>query len=129
MTDVFGNYVIQKFFEFGTPEQKATLAQKVNMTELGEGAKKKERKIIILIQSINLTQYNKMIPVSFCEIVIYFILVYLYVGSWSRTTAGVADVRLSCHTKGFRIHFWRTTSRNSKRIGRSRFEMYKRSEW
>lgn len=29
MTDVFGNYVIQKFFEFGTPEQKATLAQKV----------------------------------------------------------------------------------------------------
>lgn len=30
MTDVFGNYVIQKFFEFGTPEQKATLAQKVN---------------------------------------------------------------------------------------------------
>lgn len=29
MTDVFGNYVIQKFFEFGTNEQKATLAQKV----------------------------------------------------------------------------------------------------
>lgn len=29
MTDVFGNYVIQKFFEFGTPEQKSTLAQKV----------------------------------------------------------------------------------------------------
>ena len=29
MTDVFGNYVIQKFFEFGTPEQKTTLAQKV----------------------------------------------------------------------------------------------------
>lgn len=32
MTDVFGNYVIQKFFEFGTPEQKATLAQKVGTT-------------------------------------------------------------------------------------------------
>lgn len=29
MTDVFGNYVIQKFFEFGTAEQKTTLAQKV----------------------------------------------------------------------------------------------------
>ena len=29
MTDVFGNYVIQKFFEFGTPEQKQTLAQRV----------------------------------------------------------------------------------------------------
>lgn len=29
MTDVFGNYVIQKFFEFGTTEQKTTLAQKV----------------------------------------------------------------------------------------------------
>lgn len=29
MTDVFGNYVIQKFFEFGTPEQKQALAQKV----------------------------------------------------------------------------------------------------
>ena len=29
MTDVFGNYVIQKFFEFGTPDQKTTLAQKV----------------------------------------------------------------------------------------------------
>ena len=28
MTDVFGNYVIQKFFEFGTPEQKQTLAMK-----------------------------------------------------------------------------------------------------
>lgn len=32
MTDVFGNYVIQKFFEFGTPEQKSTLAQKVITT-------------------------------------------------------------------------------------------------
>jgi len=30
MTDVFGNYVIQKFFEFGTPDQKTTLAQKVS---------------------------------------------------------------------------------------------------
>ena len=29
MTDVFGNYVIQKFFEFGTPDQKQTLAQRV----------------------------------------------------------------------------------------------------
>ena len=29
MTDVFGNYVIQKFFEFGTNEQKQTLAQRV----------------------------------------------------------------------------------------------------
>lgn len=29
MTDVFGNYVIQKFFEFGTAEQKATLANRV----------------------------------------------------------------------------------------------------
>jgi pumilio RNA-binding family len=29
MTDVFGNYVIQKFFEFGTVDQKQTLAQRV----------------------------------------------------------------------------------------------------
>lgn len=29
MTDVFGNYVIQKFFEFGSPEQKQTLAQRL----------------------------------------------------------------------------------------------------
>lgn len=29
MTDVFGNYVIQKFFEFGTPEQKAQLIGKI----------------------------------------------------------------------------------------------------
>ena len=29
MTDVFGNYVIQKFFEFGIPEQKQTLAQRL----------------------------------------------------------------------------------------------------
>lgn len=29
MTDVFGNYVIQKFFEFGTTEQKQLLAQNV----------------------------------------------------------------------------------------------------
>ena len=29
MTDVFGNYVIQKFFEFGSGEQKQTLAQRV----------------------------------------------------------------------------------------------------
>ena len=29
MTDVFGNYVIQKFFEFGTQEQKQTLAQRI----------------------------------------------------------------------------------------------------
>lgn len=31
MTDVFGNYVIQKFFEFGTTEQKTALAQKVSV--------------------------------------------------------------------------------------------------
>lgn len=29
MTDVFGNYVIQKFFEFGSTEQKQTLAQRL----------------------------------------------------------------------------------------------------
>ena len=29
MTDVFGNYVIQKFFEFGSPEQKQALALKI----------------------------------------------------------------------------------------------------
>ena len=29
MTDVFGNYVIQKFFEFGSPDQKQTLAQRL----------------------------------------------------------------------------------------------------
>ena len=29
MTDVFGNYVIQKFFEFGSQEQKQTLAQRL----------------------------------------------------------------------------------------------------
>jgi hypothetical protein len=31
MTDVFGNYVIQKFFEYGTPEQKTALVQKVRI--------------------------------------------------------------------------------------------------
>jgi hypothetical protein len=30
MTDVFGNYVIQKFFEFGSNEQKTQLVNKVN---------------------------------------------------------------------------------------------------
>lgn len=29
MVDVFGNYVIQKFFEHGTPEQKRILADKL----------------------------------------------------------------------------------------------------
>jgi pumilio RNA-binding family len=29
MTDVFGNYVIQKFFEFGTPDQKRQLIAKI----------------------------------------------------------------------------------------------------
>ena len=29
MTDVFGNYVIQKFFEFGTMEQKTTLTERL----------------------------------------------------------------------------------------------------
>ena len=29
MTDVFGNYVIQKFFEFGSTEQQETLASRV----------------------------------------------------------------------------------------------------
>ena len=30
MTDVFGNYVIQKFFEFGSSDQKSQLVSKVN---------------------------------------------------------------------------------------------------
>ena len=30
MTDVFGNYVIQKFFEHGSPEQKTALVHKVS---------------------------------------------------------------------------------------------------
>ncbi|CAF4597682.1 unnamed protein product, partial [Rotaria magnacalcarata] len=29
MTDVFGNYVIQKFFEFGSTEHKAYLAHSI----------------------------------------------------------------------------------------------------
>lgn len=29
MTDVFGNYVIQKFFEFGTSEQKVDLVRRL----------------------------------------------------------------------------------------------------
>ena len=29
MTDVFGNYVIQKFFEFGSPDQKMSLANRI----------------------------------------------------------------------------------------------------
>lgn len=37
MTDVFGNYVIQKFFEFGTTEQKTTLAQKVKIFFTAKG--------------------------------------------------------------------------------------------
>ena len=32
MTDVFGNYVIQKFFEHGTPDQKTALVHKVSWT-------------------------------------------------------------------------------------------------
>lgn len=32
MTDVFGNYVIQKFFEFGTTDQKSQLVNKVLKT-------------------------------------------------------------------------------------------------
>lgn len=31
MTDVFGNYVIQKFFEYGTPEQKNILTNAVKV--------------------------------------------------------------------------------------------------
>ena len=31
MTDVFGNYVIQKFFEYGTQDQKTALVQKVTV--------------------------------------------------------------------------------------------------
>ena len=31
MTDVFGNYVIQKFFEHGSPEQKTALVHKVGL--------------------------------------------------------------------------------------------------
>lgn len=38
MTDVFGNYVIQKFFEFGTTEQKTTLAQKVRIIFLSNNS-------------------------------------------------------------------------------------------
>ena len=33
MTDVFGNYVIQKFFEFGSPEQKNQLVNKVSLRD------------------------------------------------------------------------------------------------
>lgn len=36
MTDVFGNYVIQKFFEFGLPEHKTTLAQTVRFSQTVE---------------------------------------------------------------------------------------------
>lgn len=48
MTDVFGNYVIQKFFEFGTPEQKSTLAQKVCIRKINK------IKLIRLLIKINL---------------------------------------------------------------------------
>lgn len=101
MTDVFGNYVIQKFFEFGTPEQKATLAQKVSRRpEVGGRSRKRGR----------------------------FILRFLVAGSRTRFTVGAANVRLSRHTKSVGVDIGRATSRNRKRIGRARFEMYQRSK-
>ena len=36
MTDVFGNYVIQKFFEFGSAEQKTQLVNKVSDKKLSK---------------------------------------------------------------------------------------------
>ena len=38
MTDVFGNYVIQKYFEFGSQEQKAQLVGKVTGIDICIGS-------------------------------------------------------------------------------------------
>lgn len=63
MTDVFGNYVIQKFFEYGTQEQKSTLAQKVNSEKLYQ-------KIILLFRG-ELIRTNLLNLIIFDSILTY----------------------------------------------------------
>lgn len=104
MTDVFGNYVIQKFFEFGTPEQKATLAQKV--------------RTLLFYASLSYFLFFA----SSVERLWFFFVVFL--GPRSRTTSSTANVRLSCDTKSVGVNIRRPTSGNSQRIGWSRFKMH-----
>lgn len=61
MTDVFGNYVIQKFFEYGTPEQKSTLAQKVNHSLCNLIRRNYVRLITFLSQPVLLYFYHDFI--------------------------------------------------------------------
>jgi len=59
MTDVFGNYVIQKFFEYGAPEQKNALVQKVYIIvqivyQKIDHLKKSKTHILIFLTDVNI---------------------------------------------------------------------------
>lgn len=98
MTDVFGNYVIQKFFEHGSPEQKTALVQKVyNLQYLFFG-------------------YNH----QFCEFI-------QSTASPQRPIACVANVRMSRYTKSIRIYPVRAAEMDYCRIGRKCSKVCKRS--
>lgn len=110
MTDVFGNYVIQKFFEFGTPEQKATLAQKVSG---GSGR---------FFENFPLTRFRR--SVVDCE---KYVCVSVS-GSRACFDTGAADVRMQSHSEGVGVRDAGAAAGNRARARRSRVEMRKGSK-
>lgn len=102
MTDVFGNYVIQKFFEFGTPEQKATLAQKVMVASCAESSAptsprlgpSRIRPSLVAVASFNIFARSRV------------------AGSRPRLAVGAANVRLPRYPESVGIDFGRSASWN-----------------
>ena len=99
MTDVFGNYVIQKFFEYGTPEQKSQLVQKV----------------------LSQNRLKRWPCGSLC--------VFFYFTAMLQSSAvGTPDVWLPRHPKSPREHSVGPTEADYRRVGGVRHQVRQRSE-
>ena len=99
MTDVFGNYVIQKFFEYGTPEQKSQLVQKVLLSQ------------------------NRL---KRCAHVVHY--VFYFAAMHQSSAVGTPDVWLPRHPKSPREHSVGPTEADYRRVGGVRHQVRQRPE-
>ena len=109
MTDVFGNYVIQKFFEHGTPEQKTALVHKVAW----------------IMAKANL------LPSCFLDYRsgLWCIMHFFVAAPFQRSASSFANVRLPRDPKGIREHPLGAAEAHYIRARRKCSQMRQGSKW
>ena len=133
MTDVFGNYVIQKFFEHGTPEQKTALVHKVLKPFLTLGPPGSARD---LLGPPGTSWDLQGPPGTFGNLFMgslgtfFHLITFLpFSAPIQRPGSGLANVWLPSDPKGLGEYFPGTTETDHNRAGRQCAQVRQGPEW